>query len=249
MFKPFTDRIRDLATRQPEVIKQLEGLFIGRTNVYIDFANVLHWAESLGWSIDLKRLYQFLRSFDNVQTQSFYMGTLNSDSRSEQTIKDAQDLGYRVRTKSVKIMSVPINVSSISSNSPDIIKRFIRKSLLRKLDTETVEFLNSKLQGLNRQGIFLLEERKCNFDVEIGRDITLDHERRETDCFVLWSGDSDFHDPVKELLDNGRKVVLCATSGRVAAELNILVRRGNNGLFIFDIVKIRNFICYKRQIV
>lgn len=142
-------------------------------------------------------------------------------------------------------MRFSIDASSISPESPDLLKQFIRSSLLRELDIKTVESLNSKLQELNKRGVSYLEERKCNFDVEIGRDMTIDHERKAADCFVLWSGDSDFHDPIKELLNQGRKIILFATARRVASELNSLQREG---LFIFDIAKLKDFICYNREL-
>jgi hypothetical protein len=41
------------------------------------------------------------------------------------------------------------------------------------------------------------------------------------------------------------KVVLFATARRVAAELNDLQ---GDGLIIYDVQKIRNFICWKREI-
>jgi hypothetical protein len=63
--------------------------------------------------------------------------------------------------------------------------------------------------------------------------------------FVLWSGDSDFADPVQQLLGDGKKVVLFATARRVSSELNALTHKG---LFIFDIQKIRDFICWKKEI-
>ena len=50
---------------------------------------------------------------------------------------------------------------------------------------------------------------------------------------------------IAELLDDGKKVVLFATARRVASELNEL---RNNGLSIFDIQKIRDFICWSREL-
>jgi uncharacterized LabA/DUF88 family protein len=245
MFKASTPKIEELARRRPEVIQQLERLLVGRTSMYIDYANVRSWVGRLGWHIDIERLQQFLRSFDNIATTSLYSGTLQGDQQSEDFIKKAERLGYRVRTKPVKIMKISINASSISPQSPDLLKQFIRASLLRELDIKTIEYLNLKLKELNKKGTLYLEERKCNFDVEIGRDMTIDHERKAADCFVLWSGDSDFHDPLKELLIHGRKVILFATARRVAAELNDLKA---SGLFIFDIAKLRDFICYHREL-
>ena len=105
--------------------------------------------------------------------------------------------------------------------------------------------MNSQLAELNKQGILFVEDLKCNFDVEIGRDMLIDYEKNQIKNFVLWSGDSDFADPINQLLKDNKKVVLFATARRVAKELNELQEKG---LFIFDIQKIRNFICWKKEI-
>lgn len=118
-------------------------------------------------------------------------------------------------------------------------------SLLQKLNIETIKFLNLRLKELNQQGIMYLEDLKCNFDVEIGRDMLIDYAQNKVDNFSLWSGDSDFANPIKQLLDDGRKVVLFATARRVSAELSDLRK---NGLFIFEIQKIRDFICWSKEI-
>ena len=73
----------------------------------------------------------------------------------------------------------------------------------------------------------------------------IDSERKNVEIFVLWSGDSDFADPVKKLLEGGRRVVLCATAGKIASELNELK---NAGLQIFDIYDIKDFICWNKEI-
>ena len=55
----------------------------------------------------------------------------------------------------------------------------------------------------------------------------------------------DFADPINQLLNDGKKVILFATARKVASELNELRKEG---LLIFDIQKIRNFICWKKEI-
>jgi uncharacterized LabA/DUF88 family protein len=142
-------------------------------------------------------------------------------------------------------MRLSIDVSSIASNSPDILKNFVRAPLLRSLKLEAVEYLNNELRKLNKQGKSYLEDRKCNFDVEIGRDMLIDYAEQGIENFVLWSGDSDFADPLNQLLDDGKKVFVFATARKVASELNDLVQKG---LFIYEIQKIRNLICWKREI-
>jgi uncharacterized LabA/DUF88 family protein len=246
MFQPKTERIKKLAQKYSNRILELERIFDKKTNIYIDFANVIRWQDKLKWHIDLKRLKQFLDSFENVKKIKFYNGKLEGDEKSLAILEEAKKCGYEVKTKSVKIMKLSIDVSSISPNSPEILKNFIRAPLLKQLKVEAIEFLNNQLKELNQQGILFVQDLKCNFDVEIGRDMLLDYEKNQVENFILWSGDSDFADPIKQLLEDGKKVVLFATVRKVASELNELQEKG---LFIFDIQKIRDFICWKREIL
>ena len=246
MFQPKTERIKKLAQKYPERILELERIFDKKTNIYIDFANVIRWQDKLKWHINLKRLKQFLDSFENVKKIKFYNGKLEGDEKSLAILEEAKKCGYEVKTKPVKIMKLSIDVSSISPNSPEILKDFIRAPLLKQLKVEAIEFLNNQLKELNQQGILFVQDLKCNFDVEIGRDMLLDYEQNQVENFILWSGDSDFADPINQLLDDGKKVVLFATARKVASELNELQEKG---LFIFDIQKIRDFVCWKREIL
>ncbi|MFH1228371.1 MAG: NYN domain-containing protein [Planctomycetota bacterium] len=244
MFNSTIDRIKQLAEKYPERIKELEWILDRPTNVYIDFANVYRWQEKLGWHIDLKRLKQLLGSFDTIKEIKFYDGTLVGKQESEDFINQTRRYGYIVITKPVKTIRISLDVSSIPPDSPAILKEFIREPLLRKFNIETVILLNSKLKELNQQGILFIEDLKCNFDVEISTDMMIDHHLKKAENFILWSGDSDFADTLKQLLDAGKKVVLFATPRRVSAELNAL---RSNRLIIFDIQKIREFICWPKE--
>lgn len=244
MFKPSSPTIEKIAQKRSNVITQLEALFRGKVNVYIDYANVRPWANKLNWHVDLKRLIRFLKCFDNLKEVKYYYGILKGDDDSQKRIDEAKRLGYAVRTKYVKVMNISIDASSISSQSPDLLKKFIRNALLRKYDIETIEYLNNKFKEMNKKGVLHLQDLKCNFDVEIGSDMIVDKTKNDVDTFVLWSGDSDFHDPINDLLDSGKKVVLFATARVVSSELNELKSKG---LFIFDIKKIKDFICWRRE--
>lgn len=245
MFNPKTIKIQELAKAFPHRIEELEKIFDKKTNVYIDYANVRPWAVKLQWHIELKRLKQLLDSFDTISAVKFYNGTLIGDKHSEQLMHEIQNFGFEVKTKPVKIMRLSIDVSSIPLNSPAILTNFIRKPLLQKLTIGSIEFLNQQLRELNTKGVFFLEDKKCNFDVEIGRDMLIDYDKNDIENFVLWSGDSDFADPVRQLLGDSKKVVIFVTAGRLSSELDELK---NRGLLVFDIQKIRNFICWKREI-
>jgi len=245
-FKPKTERVNKLSSSHKSRILELEKLLKGNVMVYIDYANVRPWSQKLKWHVDIKRLKQFIDSFTQIDAVKFYQGILDGDERSEADAREVVRCGYEFRTKPVKIMSIPIKVDTIPRDSTAILGNFIRRALLRRLDIETVEYLNHKLADLNKRGELYIEDRKCNFDVEIGVDMLLDYEHNNVDTFVLWSGDSDFYDPVLKLLKEGKNVILFATAGRVARELNDLRAEG---LIIFDIKKIRDFICWKKEIV
>ncbi len=245
MFQAKTERIEKLSQKYPDRILELERIFDKKTNIYIDFANVIRWQDKIRWRIDLKRLKQFFDSFDSINLVKFYSGTLVGNIASEKFIEEIRSMKYDVHTKPVKIMKLSIDVSSIPANSPALLENFIRKPLLKEFNLETIEYLNKKLKELNDKGIKFIQDKKCNFDVEIGRDMLIDYERNDIDNFILWSGDSDFADPINQLLNDGKKVILFATARKVASELNELKKKG---LLIFDIQKIRNFICWKKEI-
>ena len=245
MFTPKTERIENIAKEKQEVIKQLESIFATKTRVYIDYANVRPWSEKLGWHIELKRLKQFLDSFDTVEVVNFYNGYLAGNERSEKEKTEAEDNKYFLRTKPVKIMTLSINASSILPDSTVLLDQFIRRALLKKYEILTIEYLNERFKDMNKKGEYLIEDMKCNFDVEIGVDMLLDCERNNAEVFILWSGDSDFADPIEKLMGAGKKVILFATARKVSKELSALAGKG---LMIFDIQKIRDFICWKKEL-
>ncbi len=242
MFSPKTERIEKLSEIFSKRTKELEGLFSDRTVIYIDWANALHWQRKFEWHIHLGRMKQLFDSFDTVGKVRLYTGTLSGNEKSEESNLEAVGQGYEVSTKPVKHMRLNIDTTSISEDSPDLLRDFIKKSLLSKLDLESVSFLNGKLKEMNAKGIRFLEEQKCNFDVEIGQDMFTDLNSGEFDTFILMSGDSDFQSSLQHLLDNDKKVVIFATSGKVSTELHEL------GVPIFDIKKIRELICWPREI-
>lgn len=176
MFDPNTKRLQQIGNINKKVIYQLNDLFIGKVGVYIDYANVRPWSVKLGWNIDLKRLKHFLCSFNNVNSIKIYDGILKGDERS---IKNAQKMGKifkeNFKTKPVKIMRQSIDHSSIRSDSDALLQKFIRRCLLKKYNEQTIDFLNTKFQKMNEKGIYYIEDLKCNFDVEIGVDLLLDH--------------------------------------------------------------------------
>ena len=97
----------------PDIIREMGQLLVGKTSMFIDYANVRPWSEKLGWHISIRRLKQFLDSFENIGEVNFYSGTLEGDERSEKEIQETRQWGYTVRTKPVKIMRLSVNASSL----------------------------------------------------------------------------------------------------------------------------------------
>lgn len=245
MFTPKTERIKEIAENKQDVIAQLGGIFGGKTHIYIDYANVRPWSVKLGWHIDLKRLKQFLDSFNTIEAINFYNGYLAGNERSEKEKSETENCKYILRTKPVKIMNFSIDASSILLDSTVLLDQFVRRALLRKYEVGTIEYLNQRFSDMNKKGEYFIEDMKCNFDVEIGVDILLDCERNSAEIFILWSGDSDFADPIEKLMSAGKKVILFATARKVSKELSAIVAKG---LMVFDIQKIRDFICWKKEL-
>jgi uncharacterized LabA/DUF88 family protein len=240
-FTAKTPKIQQLADLFPKTIEQLETIFLAETCIYIDRANVLWWQMKLGRHIDPKRLYQLLRSFSSIKDIRRYFWTLTWDKDSEKNIAQMIATWYKVSTKPVKIMYHSLDMTSIDEKSPDILKGYITKWLLHHLEQDNICVFNKELKKLNAKWIYKIEEKKCNFDVEIGVDMILDYERLSLTAYILWSWDSDFTDIVKKLITEWKKVFIFSTTQRVSKELS------ESGAFIFDIQKIREFICRNKE--
>jgi len=251
MFDPKTDKIKELSVKYHQAIEGMSKVFDETTNVYIDYANVVWWQDKLKWHFNIKRLKQLLDSFDTTNEIKFYYGELvdtgnkkEEINKSKLFLEEIKKTGFILRTKPVKLCKLSIDATGIPFDSPSVIKDFIKKPLIKKFDLDAIEYLNRRLIELNQRGIYAIEDRKCNFDVEIGTDMIIDDYKDGVKNFVLWSGDSDFYDPLKQLLDKGKRVAIFCTSGKISRELNELKK---DGLIVFDIKKIKNFMCWNKE--
>lgn len=242
MFKARTTKIEKIAENFPKDIQELEYIFDKPSTIYIDFANIIPWQDKLKRKIDIKRLKQFLDSFTNIKKIIFYYGTLLWDSKSEELIADVKKFYYQLVTKPVKIMRKSIDISSIEKSNPSILNSFIRKSLLNEMSIANIQYLNNILDWLNKKWILYIEDRKCNFDVEMGTDMLLDLRNWKIENFIIRTGDSDFQIAVDEIAKAGKKAYIFSIPGRVSFELS------NSQAKIYNIKKIRNFICRNKYI-
>ncbi len=104
MFIPKTEKIKKLSEKYSKNIQELESIFDKNTYVYIDFANVIHWQDKLQWHISVKRLKQFLESFNTIKDIKIYYGTLENNEHSLDLIQSFNECKYHCKTKKVKII-------------------------------------------------------------------------------------------------------------------------------------------------
>jgi hypothetical protein len=106
----------------------------------------------LNWQLDLKELKSLLDSFGVLEVR-FYFGNFTNNIGSQKFMTMLHRNGYKIRTKPVKTMELSIDVTSVSSKSPDILANFIDPTLLRELRIDAIEYLNNELRAMNAQGL------------------------------------------------------------------------------------------------
>ena len=238
-FKATTFALEFAARNHAERIASLEKLLSEKTIVYIDFGNVREWRKRLGWEIDLEKLKYFLDSF-GVKEVRFYFGTPQGDAGAARFMTFVHKQGYKIRTKHVKKMHHSIDMTNVTNpHSKDVLCSFIDKTLLNTLPVTAIASLNQELRNLNAAGVMHIECWKSNFDVEIGTDMRIACQLGEAESFCLFSGDSDFADPLTVILNSKHQVSVFGTARHIASELNALQA---NGLKIVDVAALRDFL-------
>ncbi|MFA5945432.1 MAG: NYN domain-containing protein [Patescibacteria group bacterium] len=174
--------------------------------VYLDVANIIGWQKRLGWKIRIVRLIEQLRAMNNVREVKAYYGTNErAKAQSDAFNRDVMKSGAILRTKPVKFIRKTIDLGM-----------FFKKMTLNQLDLGTTTLVNSVVEAVQSSGT-VIEEPKCNFDVEITMDLMDDVERASG--FMLFSGDSDFYAPLERLKLKGKHVYVVGARGAVAGEL------------------------------
>lgn len=77
----------------------------GEAVVFIDWANVYRWKDSLKKEVNLKKLYKYLKGYQQIKEINFYFGTENSPVSKKQ-LQEAKKLGCKITTKPVKYLPI-----------------------------------------------------------------------------------------------------------------------------------------------
>lgn len=264
----------------------------GRTFVIVDWANVYGWFSDpnsktyLGWEIDSKKLFSYLKSYTNIADINFYYGIERGNKKSEEFYAEIRTIGYNVPSKPKEVKWVPAvlettahfkvlvrrlfdvldnvkNTNSAVSNSLyDLVKRLekILESVHNMSATgeptytffderqaraiyELIEGLDSDLRKLNIDITKLqaslkepVQRRKCDFDVEISRDVYNNLENFET--IIIFSGDGDYAALAEDLIEKGKKTIVVFARGHKGKEYEDF----KTGLFLCSVKRLRQFI-------
>ena len=174
---------------------------------YIDLTNMFHWQNTLGWKFRIEDVVGQLLSFPNVKEVKVYYGF------NERNRKNSEAFHNRIRKAGAILKTKPMKflIKDIDDGM------FFQRRTLTLFDGTVKGKINELIDELHQSGI-VIEEPKCNFDVEIAMDILDDADKMT--AAILFSGDSDLVGPLTRLKVKSKKVGVAGVRGKVAAELH-----------------------------
>ncbi len=174
---------------------------------YLDLTNMFHWQNTLGWKFRIEDVVGQLLSFSNIKEVKVYYGFNGRDEQNSQAfhnrIKKADAI---LKTKPMKFI-----IKNIEEGM------FFQRKTLTLFDGAIKSKIKELIDELHNSGI-VIEEPKCNFDVEMAMDM-LDDASKVT-AVMLFSGDSDMLEPLERLKVGGKHIGVVGVRGKVAAELH-----------------------------
>ena len=146
-------------------------------------------------------------SFPNVKEVKVYYGFNERDRKNSEAFHNRiRKAGAILKTKPMKFLIKDIDDGM-----------FFQRRTLTLFDGTVKGKINELIDELHQSGI-VIEEPKCNFDVEIAMDILDDADKMT--AAILFSGDSDLVGPLTRLKVKSKKVGVAGVRGKVAAELH-----------------------------
>jgi len=94
---------------------------------------------------------------------------------------------------------------------------FFQRRTMTLLDGSVKMKIQELVEHLESSEI-IIEEPKCNFDVEMAMNMLDDAEKMS--AVLLFSGDSDLVSPLERLKVKGKKIGVCGVRNKVAGELH-----------------------------
>ncbi len=174
---------------------------------YLDLANMFYWqSKVLRWKFRIEDLIAGVLALPNVREVKVYYGMNGRDpARSVGLHKRIRKAGATLRTKPVKFIKKTVNEALV-----------FKQSTVSLFDPGVSSSLAALVTEIERSGV-VIEEPKCNFDVEIAMDIMDDLDK--VSAVMLFSGDSDLAAPLERAKLQGRRAYVVGVRGMVAGEL------------------------------
>ena len=167
---------------------------------------MFHWQDRLKWNFSVYHVIEQLFGLKSVKEVRIYYG-LNTRQwqKSENFHQRLRKTGSIVITKPVKWIRKEITKSL-----------FVKPSTFNLFNGQAQQKLDELIVYLQKQGI-VIEEPKCNFDVEMSLDM-LDAVNKLSGI-LLFSGDSDLNEPLERVKLKGINIYIFGVRGLVAREL------------------------------
>lgn len=174
---------------------------------YLDLANIFHWQEVLGWTFRIEDLIGGTLALPSVKDVKVYFGENGRELQKSQALHARiRKAGAVLRTKPVKFIRKTINDAFL-----------FKHSTMSLFNAATHEKVIALVDEIERSGI-VIEEPKCNFDVEMAMDMMDD--RDKVSAVILFSGDSDMAAPLERLKLKGKRAFVVGVRGMTARELH-----------------------------
>lgn len=174
---------------------------------YLDLTNMFHWQDVLGWKFRVEDVMAQLFSFPNVKEIKVYYGLNKRDLKNSEAFHNRiKKSGAILKTKPMKFLTKEVEEGM-----------FFQRRTLTLFDGGVKGKITELLDEIHKSGI-VIEEPKCNFDVEMAMDMLDDAEKAT--AIMLFSGDSDLFGPLERLKVKGKQVGIVGVRGRVAIELH-----------------------------
>ncbi len=174
---------------------------------YLDVTNMFHWQGVLGWRFRIESVIKQLLSLSSVKEVKAYYGI------NERDLQSSSAFHKRIRLAGATLRSKPMK----------FIRKNIDQALLFKRSTRTLfndgitAKISELIEEIRKTGL-VIEEPKCNFDVEMAMDIIDDADK--ISGAILYSGDSDMAAPLERLKLKGKKVYIVGVRNMTAGELH-----------------------------
>ncbi|TSC96156.1 MAG: hypothetical protein Athens101426_462 [Parcubacteria group bacterium Athens1014_26] len=174
---------------------------------YLDLTNMFHWQDTLGWRFRIEDVIEQLQSYPSIKEIKVYYGLNERDLKNSEAFHNRiKKSGAILRTKPMKFIQKNINDGM-----------FFQRKTLTLFDGGVKQKIQELIDELHKSGI-VIEEPKCNFDVEMAMDMLDDADKLT--AVMLCSGDSDLLGPLERLKVKGKHIGVVGVRGRVADELH-----------------------------